>query len=131
VRPLSEKPQPQVTVANEAPPTPTVVTADYTAWTAVRSDNAPSQRRPVPKLPRAWLDLTIRLPIGTEDGVYKVEFRSSRNEPVAQATGNALWDGTAELLKVITDLRRISPGTYTITIRSGGSSVRSYPVVME
>lgn len=131
VRSISEKPRSQVPVATETQPTPRLATADYTAWAAVRSDKPQSQPGTAPKLSRARLNLTIKLPIGTEDGVYTVEFRSSHGESVAQAMGNAVWDGTAELLKIITDLRRVPPGTYTLTIRSSDSSVRSYPVVLE
>jgi hypothetical protein len=129
--PVSKKPRSEITASRETPPIPTLATLDYTAWTAVRSENP--QARPVspPKLPRVRLELTIRLPIGTEDGPYTVEFRSGRDEAVVQATGHANWDGTAEVLKVSADLTRATPGLCTLTIRSGDSSQRSYPVVME
>jgi hypothetical protein len=130
-RPISEEPRSQATVARETPPNPTLATADYTAWSAVRSGSPRAQSGTAPKLPPARLDLTIRLPIGTEDGVYTVEFGSGRDEPIARATGKAVWDGTAEVLKVIIDLHRVPPGIYALTIRSSDSSVRSYPVVME
>ena len=43
----------------------------------------------------------------------------------------ATWDGTAEVLKIRTDLRNIATGAYTVAIRSANSSLRLYPVVLE
>jgi hypothetical protein len=125
------KPQPEINVSKESPPAAILATLDYTAWTTVRSGDSQAQTAPVPKLRRAQLDLAIRLPIGTEDGLYTVEFKSNRNEPFLQITGSAVWDGTAEVLKVSADLRRVPPGAYTVTIRSRDTSSRSYPVVVE
>jgi hypothetical protein len=82
-------------------------------------------------LTRARLDLTIKLPIGTEDAVYTVQFRSNNNEPIPEAVGTAAWDGTAEVLKISTDLRNVPAGTYTVAIRSANSSSRLYPVILE
>jgi hypothetical protein len=80
---------------------------------------------------RARLDLTIELPIGTEDGIFTVQFRTSTNESVAEATGTATWDETAEALKIRADLRGVPAGRYTVAIQSRNSSVRLYPVVLE
>jgi hypothetical protein len=82
-------------------------------------------------LTRARLDLTIKLPIGTEDGSFTVQFRTKIDQPVAEATGTATWDGTAEALKIKADLRGVPAGRYTVAIQSRNSSVRRYPVVLE
>jgi peptidyl-tRNA hydrolase len=80
---------------------------------------------------RARLDLNIELPIGTEDGGFTVQFRNNNNESIAEITGTATWDGTAEALKVKADLRNVPAGSYTVVIQSRNSSVRFYPVVLE
>ncbi|MGB7720452.1 MAG: hypothetical protein WBL65_11165, partial [Bryobacteraceae bacterium] len=92
-----------------------------------------SRSRPAetPHLTRARLNLTIKLPIGTEDAVYTVQFRSNNNETVVEAVGSATWDGTAEALKIGPDLRNVPAGAYTLAIRSANSSLRLYPVVLE
>jgi hypothetical protein len=82
-------------------------------------------------LTRALLNLTIKLPIGTEDALYTVQFRSSNNKTVVEAVGDATWDGTAEALKIRTDLRTVPAGVYTLAIRSANSSLRLYSVVLE
>jgi hypothetical protein len=106
-------------------------TLDYRAWTTERSEYPRTRATEIPHLTRARLNLTIKLPIGTEDGVFTVQFRTSSNESVAEATGTATWDGTAEALKVSADLRGVPAGRYTVAIQSRNSSVRLYPVVLE
>ena len=39
----------------------------------------------------------------------------------------ATWNGTAEVLKIRTDLRNIPTGAYTVAIRSANSSLRHLP----
>jgi hypothetical protein len=124
------KQQPKEPVAQEAPAAVLAATLDYTNWTAERSEQSRLPAK-TPHLTRGLLDLTIKLPIGTEDGAYTVQFRSNNNEPVAEAIGSATWDGAAEALKVRTDLRNVPTGTYTVAIRSASSSSRLYPVDLE
>jgi len=106
-------------------------TLDYRSWTADRSDQPRPQPTEPPHLTREQLDLTIKLPIGTEDGSFTVQFRTSTNESAVEATGTATWDGTAEVLKIRADLRGVPAGRYTVAIQSRNSSVRLYPLVLE
>ncbi len=127
----AKPPAPQETVAKEAPAPVLTATLDYTNWTAQRSERARPGPADTPHLTRARLDLSIKLPIGTEDGVYTVQFRSNGDGPAAEATGSATWNGTSEVLKITTDLRGVPSGAYTIAILSANSSVRHYPVFLE
>ena len=84
-----------------------------------------------PHLTRGRFDITIMLPIGTEDGSFTVQFLTNNNESVAEVTGTATWNGTAEVLKISADLRNVPAGNYIVAIQSRNSSVRRYPVVLE
>ena len=66
----------QGAAAKEAPTPVLTATLDYTNWTAQRSEQSRPGTVETPHLTRAQLDLSIKLPIGTEDGVYTVQFRS-------------------------------------------------------
>ena len=77
------------------------------------------------------LDLSIRLPIGMDDGLYSVQFRSQVGQFVVDTTGTAALDGDAETLTTTVDLRNLAPGEYTLAIRSGTSAWRVYPVVLD
>ena len=127
----SRQPHPQELVAKDASAPALAATLDYRNWTAERSEQSRSRPVETPHLTRARLNLTIKLPIGTEDAVYTVQFRSSNNETVVEAVGGASWDGTAEALKIRPDLRNVPAGTYTLAIRSANSSLRLYSVVLE
>ena len=107
-------------------------TLDFSNRTVERSGEA--QRKSEPKTPhlrRAVLKLTIRLPIGTEDGAYSVQLWTGDNQPVAKATGNAVWDGSAETLIAPIDLRSLAPGEYTLAIRNARWSWSTYRVFLD
>ena len=127
----AERPYPRESAAKRAPAPVLTATLDYSNWTTERSEQSRPQPKEPPHLTRARLDLTIKLPIGTEDGSFTVQFRTKIDQPVAEATGTATWDGTAEALKIKADLRGVPAGRYTVAIQSRNSSVRRYPVVLE
>jgi hypothetical protein len=127
----AKQPRPKEAVAKQAPATVLTATLDYRNWTAERSGQSQPRPAETPHLARAQLDLTIDLPIGTEDAVYTVQFGSDNNKPVAQAVGSATWDGTTEVLRIRTDLRNVPAGAYGVAIRSADSSLRLYPVILE
>ena len=126
-----KQPRPKEAVTKQAPAAVLTATLDYRNWTPERSRQSQPRPAETPHLARTVLDLTINLPIGTEDAVYTVQFRSDNDKPVAEAVGSATWDGTAEVLKIRADLRNVPAGAYRIAIRSAGSSVRLYPVILE
>jgi hypothetical protein len=119
-------------VAKQATDPVLVATLDFSNRTVERSGEA--QRKPEPKTPhlkRAVLKLTIKLPIGTEDGAYSVQLWTGDDQPVAKATGNAVWDGSAETLISTIDLRKLSPGKYTLAIRNARWSWSTYKVLLD
>jgi hypothetical protein len=105
---------------------------DFRNRTVERSDRKKSPNQPsAPHLRRALLDLSIKLPIGVEDGPYSVQFRTQVGQSVVNATGKAAWDGEAETLATEVDLRNLPPAEYILAIRSGTSAWRVYPVVLD
>jgi len=127
----AERPSPRESAAKPAPAPALTATLDYRNWTTDRSEQSRPPTTEPPHLTRERFDLTIMLPIGTEDGSFTVQFRTSTNESVAEATGTATWDGKAEALKIRADLRNVSAGSYTVAIQSRNSSMRLYPLVLE
>src|ERR1019366_8576698 len=125
VRPRNE------TVA-QRPPAALKAVLDFRNRTVERSDRRQSPNEPfAPHLRRALLDLSIKLPIGVEDGLYSVQFRNQFGQSVINTTGTATWDGAAEALATKVDLRSLAPGEYILAIRSGTSAWRVYPVVLD
>ena len=107
------------------------LTIDWRGTSTTRSVESQRSTVPTPQLPLAWLDLTILLPIGTEDGEYSAEFRAPRVGVVAKSDGTAKWDGNAETLSLRVDLRALTAGEYVLALRKDGSSWRTYSVILE
>jgi len=85
----------------------------------------------MPHLRRALLAITVKLPIGTEDGGYSVQIRDGQDRTVVDAAGTAKWDGSTEVLITTLNLGRLRAGDYVLAIAKNGSSWRKYPVRLE
>ena len=119
-------------LAQRAPSPVLKATLDFRNRTAERSGRVQSPNdAEVPHLRRALLDMAIKLPIGMEDGVYALQFRNRLDQPVVNTAGIARWSGSAETLTTTVDLRNLTPGEYMVAIRSGSSSWRIYPIVLD
>jgi hypothetical protein len=84
-----------------------------------------------PHLRRSLLNLQIRLPLGTEDGQYSLQFRNGAGGIIAQTAGTAKWDGATETLSARIDLRTIEPGQYTLAVRKSAGSWRQYSIFID
>lgn len=107
-------------------------TLDFRTQTVERSGRSQlPEGTEVPHLRRALMAMTIKLPIGMEDGVYAVQVRDGEDQTVIATAGVAKWDGSAEVLTTTVNLRGLLAGDYLIAIGSNGSSWRKYPVRLE
>jgi len=118
-----------VTVAEVAPLTAVLDFQNTTQERSVEA-SAPGPRN-IPHLSRSLLNLQVRLPLGTEDGLYSLQFRDSSGAVEAETTGKAGWDGSAETLPARIDLRTIDPGPYKLAVRKGASSWRQYSLFID
>lgn len=83
------------------------------------------------RLPRARLNLTVLLPVGSEGGSYELQILKSVDAPLVTATANGrIVNGTTELLAHL-DLRSISPGKYLLGIRRSPWAWSYHPVQLE
>jgi len=112
---------------------PLTAVLDFHDRSAERSDQvqASGSSTETPHLRRSLLTLQIRLPLGTEDGQYSLEFHNKAGETVAQSTGTVKWDGIFETLSSRIDLRTVEPGQYTLAVRKGASSWHQYSVFVD
>jgi hypothetical protein len=120
------------TVAHQAPTTTIHAVLDFRNRTVNRSDREQTAAEAAaPHLTRALLSLSINLPIGVEDGLYSVQFRNSFGQSVVNAVGTAAWDGSAETLVTLVDLRNLAAGEYILAVRQGNSAWREYAVILD
>jgi hypothetical protein len=124
--------RPQNKTVAQQPPAALRAVLDFRGRTVERSDRKQSPEVPfAPHLTRARVDLNIKLPLGVDDGLYSLQFRNQFGQSVLNTTGTAAWDGAAETLTAVVDLRNLAPGEYVLAIRSGTSVWREYPVILE
>jgi len=107
-------------------------TLDFRNRTVERSGRSnPPEGVEIPHLRRGLLALTVKLPIGTEDGVYSVQVRDGKDRTLVDTVGTAKWDGSAEVLTTTVNLGSLRAGEYVLVIANNGSSWRKYPVRLE
>ena len=134
------KPHSSVTVVTPAPvrppkaaPPAQAVTAyvpvvvDLTSRSAIRGLE-PGSQRSQPALLSAKVDLIVRLPLGSEEGMYTVRIRSKsrvlwmKSVPAQREAGQTILDARA-------DLAGLPAGSYDLEVRSGTLDL-SVPVLL-
>jgi hypothetical protein len=128
---LSPIPHPQLPAAGTAAPPVERATLDYREISPTRTVEPHLHIDKAPDLPKANLDLTILLPLGTEDGEYLVEVRTLSGDVVSHAMGRAEWNGSAETLATKLDLRNLGAGRYSLALRATVSSWHVYPLNLQ
>jgi hypothetical protein len=89
-----------------------------------------ARRRPGPViLDRALLELTIQLPIGSEEGRYQFRLTDTAGVPKLETSGEGIIKNYITTVEAPFDLRAVSPGQYTLTVRRvEGLAEVPYPV---
>lgn len=80
-------------------------------------------------LNRALLELTIQLPIGSEEGKYRFSLTDSTGAPKLETSGEGIIKSYITTVEAPFDLRAVLPGQYTLTVRRvDGLAEVPYPV---
>lgn len=125
----------RVRSASNTPPvlsaniSPTAAYVDLESAGILRGEESTKSPQQVLKLQVGYLDLKVRLPLGSEDGQYELEILRQPGQPqVASAQGTSALEDHSVFLRTRMDLRELSPGRYYMAIRriNGGWAV--YPI---
>lgn len=106
-------------------------TLDLTNQSATRG--RASVQEPLLRMPRRLDELTIRLPLFSDDGPYSVEILTDRtgSGPVAVAKGTATQMGKDTSLKVTLDLTHVKQGIYYLaTVHGADQATYYYPIAV-
>jgi hypothetical protein len=105
------------------------VTLDLRNWIVFRGEQPPSVHSGPVHLPRARIDLTVLLPVGSEAGNYEVQVSTDLGKRLVTGTGPAVIrsDGVT-VLRVKIDDSNLKPGTYVLGIGEIGSEANKYPL---
>jgi len=104
----------------ESTPEPTVEVAalDLRGRSPVRGETVPDTGD-LPVIPAGRLDLTVTLPIGSEEGEYDVAVLSSPGAPLMTAQAQAKLADQNVVLPTRIDLSDVEPGRYYLGVRRG------------
>ena len=115
-----------------APPKPVeVATVDLRNRSAVRGENGSTSEVVVASLPAQPLDLSIYLPIGSEEGQYEVAILRDADNPLVAVGGSATLQNRKMTLQLRTDLTGLTPGRYLLGVRKASFRWAYYPIALE
>lgn len=114
------------------PPTPVeIATVDLRNRSAVRGEtDLTSGGLVVASLPAQPLDLSIYLPIGSEEARYEVAILRAEGNPLVTVRGSATLQNRRVTMQLRTDLTGLAPGRYLLGVRKGSFQWAYYPVAL-
>jgi len=102
------------------------ITIDLRPFAVMRGDTQSPPPAPV-VIPRARLDATIVLPLGTEAGNYEVQLRDDRVSVRAAATGAATLADSVTSLRAPLDTTVVPAGSYRLEVRRIDGEWQHFP----
>jgi hypothetical protein len=108
---------------------PVAVTLDLRKYGVTRSDT-PADDLPPLVLPRAKVNLTLLLPVGSEPGEYEVRVLDASGRAAAEARGRAEITTFVSRLEAELDLRTVSAGVCQLELRRGSEGWQQYRLEM-
>ena len=93
---------------------------DLRGQSLVRGETGPVESgADLPALPARQVDLTVYLPIGSEEGAYELALARQADAPLATARGDAALVDQNVVLAARMDLSALDPGLYLLGVRRG------------
>jgi hypothetical protein len=96
-----------------------------------RGDDGGQPSHEVPRLRRAKIDLSIYLPVGSEEGSYDIALINASGQPITMLSGQVRLENFVEVLLARLDLTRVSPGSYELRLRRTQGQWNSYSILVE
>ena len=96
-----------------------------------RGDTPAPQAAEAPRLPRARLDLSIYLPVGSEEGIYEIALVGASGQSVLTSSGEAKLQNFVDVLTAKLDLSGLARGPYELRLRRVQGQWNSYPIALE
>ena len=103
------------------------VELDLRPYALTRGEPQGTDRPPL-ALPRARVDLTLLLPVGSEPGAYEVQLVGAGAGPRRLGTGEAEARDFVTALRVQADLHALLPGSYQLAIIEHAQGRQLFPL---
>lgn len=117
----------------QAPPTPfEVALVDLRNRSPVRGEQgSSSDSTVVASLPTRRLDLSVYLPIGSEEGQYEIQILRATQNPLVTLSGSGTLKDHNVVLRFRADLAGFAPGRYLLAVRKGNFRWTYYPIALK
>ena len=117
----------------QAPPTQfEVALIDLRNRSPVRGEQEPPpDATVVMALPIRRLDLSVYLPIGSEEGQYEIRIVREMETPLLTVGGVATLENRNVVLRLRTDLAGFTPGRYLLAVRKANFNWTHYPIALK
>jgi hypothetical protein len=117
----------------EAPPIQfEVALVDLRNRSPVRGEQQPGPTEIlVASLPTRRLDLSVYLPIGSEEGRYEIRIVREGETPLLTVGGVATLENRIVVLRLRTDLAGFTPGRYLLGVRKANFNWTHYPIALK
>jgi len=128
--------QPPPVQETPAPPQPPpsqyeVAVIDLRNRAPVRGEQQPAGEDVVASLPARPLELSVYLPIGSEEGQYEVQILREADTALVTARGSATFEDRNVVLRLKADLTGLAPGRHLVGIRKGSFRWMYYPITVQ
>ena len=128
--------QSQPTIVQKAPSPPQspptqyeMAIVDLRNRSPVRGEQLPAPAEEVvASLPTRPLELSVYLPIGSEEGQYEVQILREVETPFVTVGGSAVFEDRTVVLRLRADLTGLNPGRYLLGVRKGSFRWTYYPI---
>lgn len=126
--PVAEQPAP--------PPVPPiqyeVAVVDLRNRAPVRGEQQPAEAEDVvASLPTRPLELSVYLPVGSEEGQYEIQILREADSPLVTARASATFEDRNVVLRLKADLTGLTPGRYLLGLRKGSFPWMYYPISVQ
>jgi hypothetical protein len=123
---VQKEPLPRQAVPNEFE----MAVLDLRNQSPVRGDQQPAPSKDSASLPTRRLELTVYLPIGSEEGGYEMQILREAGTPLVTQKGTAALEDHNVVLRIRADLTGLDSGRYLLRLRRASYSWRYYPVAL-
>jgi hypothetical protein len=116
----------------QSPPSPfEVALVDLRNRSPVRGEQGPPpDGTVVASLPTRRLDLSVYLPIGSEEGQYEIQILREAETPLVALSGSAILKDHNVVLRLRSDLAGLEPGRYLLGLRKANFRWTYYPIAL-
>jgi hypothetical protein len=97
----------------------------------VRGEQQPAPgEAAIASLPPRLLDLSVYLPIGSEEGDYEMQILRDAATPLVTQSGTATLEDRNVILRLRTNLTGLAPGRYLLGVRKAAFRWMYYPIAI-